>query len=96
MFVLLVNFKIMILNSNAWLFSIPSNVILPNELQLIFDHFNKFYKRMHNGRKLSWLHQYSKGELQTGFTKKIYTLKVRICLISLGDISSIYRYRYIK
>jgi len=68
----------LILNSNAWIFSIPLNVILPNEFQFIFNNFNKFYNNLSKGRKLIWIHQHSKGELQTYFTDKIYTLQVRI------------------
>ncbi len=79
---ILVNFNVLILNSNAWLFSIPSNIILSNEFEFISNNFNKFYNNLSKGRKLIWLHQYSKGELQTFFTDKMYTLQVRIIFYS--------------
>ncbi|CAF4504041.1 unnamed protein product [Rotaria socialis] len=71
-----INFSVMILNSNTWSFSTPSNIILPNKLETILNNFNMFYKNLHNGRKLTWLHQHSKGELQTFFTQKVHKLRV--------------------
>ncbi len=41
-----------------------------------FDSFTDFYTHRHNGRKLTWLHQHSKGELQTFFTSQKYILQV--------------------
>jgi cullin 1 len=45
-------------------------------LQSTCDSFAHFYIHRHNGRKLTWLHQYSKGELQTFFTPQKYILQV--------------------
>ncbi|CAF2696741.1 unnamed protein product [Rotaria sp. Silwood2] len=72
----IVNFSVMVLNSNLWPFSSLPNVILLVELKAILDSFTDFYTHRHNGRKLMWLHQHSKGEIQTYFTKKKYTLQV--------------------
>lgn len=85
-FFILVNFNIIILNSNAWLFSIPINIILPNNLELIYKNFSNFYNHLYNGRKLIFLYQYSNNELQTFFTDKIYTLQVRISIIFFSVI----------
>ena len=41
-----------------------------------FDSFTDFYTHRHNGRKLTWIHQHSKGELQTFFTSQKYILQV--------------------
>ncbi len=41
-----------------------------------FDSFTNFYTQQHNGRKLTWLHQHSKGDLQTLYTKPKYILHV--------------------
>ncbi|CAF2056214.1 unnamed protein product [Rotaria magnacalcarata] len=71
-----INFSVMILSSNTWLFSTPSNIILPNKFETVLNNFNMFYKNLHNGRKLTWFHQYSKGELQTFFTQKVHKLRV--------------------
>ncbi|CAF2890395.1 unnamed protein product [Rotaria sp. Silwood2] len=75
-FISKINFSVMILKANVWLFSTPLNIILPNKLQCIVNNFNKFYKHIHNGRKLTWIYQHSKGELQTFFTDQVYTLQV--------------------
>jgi hypothetical protein len=81
----------MVLSSNAWLFSVPPPIILPNKLEFIVKNFNKFYAGLHNGRKIMWLYQHSKGELQAFFTDKVYTLQVRIdfifcCFFEILDV----------
>ncbi|CAF1505166.1 unnamed protein product [Rotaria sordida] len=70
------DFSILVLSSNSWPFSAPPNFILPIELKLTFDSFTDFYIHRHNGRKLTCLHQHSKGELQTFFTRQKYILQV--------------------
>jgi cullin 1 len=72
----IVDFSVMVLSSNSWPFSASSNFVLPIELQSTFDSFTDFYTHRHNGRKLTWLHQHSKGELQTFFTSQKYILQV--------------------
>ncbi|CAF3953992.1 unnamed protein product [Rotaria sordida] len=74
----LVNFSAIILNSKSWPFLIPSNLILPIELKSTFNSFIDFYTDLHHRRKLTWVHQHSKGELQTFFTSQKYTLQVSI------------------
>ncbi|CAF1429694.1 unnamed protein product, partial [Rotaria sordida] len=71
-----VDFSVMVLSSNSWPFSGSSNFIIPIELKSTFDSFTEFYTHRHNGRKLTWLHQHSKGELQTFFTSQKYILQV--------------------
>ena len=66
----------LILSSNAWFFSIPPKINLPIQLESIMNNFNKFYNQIHNGRKLCWIHQHSKGDLQTLYTKPKYILHV--------------------
>ncbi|CAF4334229.1 unnamed protein product [Rotaria sp. Silwood2] len=43
----IVDFSVMILSSNSWLFTAPSNFILPVELKKTFDSFTKFYTQQH-------------------------------------------------
>lgn len=74
---ILVDFSIMVLSSNSWPFSAPPNFVLPLELKTTFDAFTDFYTHQHNGRKLTWLHQHSKGDLQTLYTKQKYILHVK-------------------
>ncbi|CAF4837528.1 unnamed protein product [Rotaria sp. Silwood1] len=72
----IVDFSVMVLSSNSWPFSAPPNFVLPVELKRTFESFTKFYTQQHNGRKLTWLHQHSKGDLQTLYTKPRYILHV--------------------
>ncbi|UJR37526.1 hypothetical protein I4U23_030228 [Adineta vaga] len=72
----IVDFSVMVLSSNSWPFSAPPNFVLPPELKRTFDSFTHFYTQQHNGRKLTWLHQHSKGDLQTLYTKPKYILHV--------------------
>ncbi|CAF0783301.1 unnamed protein product [Adineta steineri] len=72
----IVDFSVMVLSSNSWPFSAPPNFVLPPELKRTFDSFTNFYTQQHNGRKLTWLHQHSKGDLQTLYTKPKYILHV--------------------
>ncbi|CAF4186424.1 unnamed protein product [Rotaria sordida] len=72
----IVDFSVMILSSNSWSFSAPPNFVLPVELKKTFDNFTQFYTQQHNDRKLTWLHQHSKGELQMLYTKPRYILHV--------------------
>ncbi|CAF3082797.1 unnamed protein product [Rotaria socialis] len=72
----IVDFSVMVLSSNSWPFSAPPNFILSPELKRTFDCFTNFYTQQHNGRKLTWLHQHSKGDIQTLYTKPKYILHV--------------------
>jgi cullin 1 len=71
-----VDFSVMVLSSNSWPFSASPNFVLPTELKSTFDNFTDFYTHRHNGRKLTWLHHHSKGELHTFFTSQKYILQV--------------------
>ncbi|CAF3002003.1 unnamed protein product [Rotaria socialis] len=71
-----VDFSVMVLNSNAWPVSAPPNIILPDELKIKYDMFTKFYIEQHKNHKLTWLHQYSHGDLQILYTKPKYILHV--------------------
>ena len=52
------------------------------QIRATFDSFTEFYTHQHNGRKLTWLHQHSKGDLQTLYTKPKYILNVRDGVLS--------------
>lgn len=71
-----VDFSIMVLSSGAWPFTQGPPFQIPPELQKSYDRFVTFYTSQHNGRKLSWLYQLSKGELVTNGFKNIYILQV--------------------
>ncbi|CAF4448925.1 unnamed protein product, partial [Rotaria sp. Silwood2] len=73
----IVDFSVMVFSSNSWPFAAPSNFVLPIELKKPFDSFTKFYtQQKHTGRKLTLVHQHSKGDLQTLYTKPKYILHV--------------------
>ncbi|CAF0832795.1 unnamed protein product [Adineta steineri] len=69
-------FGVMVLTSNAWPFRSPSAFSLPNQLQPTYSLFTEFYTKKHSGRKLELIHEHSKGELQTLYTKPKYILQV--------------------
>lgn len=73
-----IDFSILVLATGSWPLQPPStNFTLPHELQNCEGLFQKFYQAEHNGRRLNWLHQLSKGEIKTKFTpiKSSYTLQ---------------------
>ncbi|XP_019851014.1 PREDICTED: cullin-1 isoform X2 [Amphimedon queenslandica] len=70
-----VDFSIMVLSSGAWPFTQGPSFSLPLELQRSYSRFITFYTSQHNGRKLSWLYQLSRGELVTSCFKSRYTLQ---------------------
>ncbi|UJR17070.1 hypothetical protein I4U23_003967 [Adineta vaga] len=73
-----VGFSVMVLSSNIWLLSDSTNLLLPIELKTTFDQFNEFYTNRHPNRKLTWIHQQSKGELEISFHPKKYLLQVSL------------------
>ncbi|CAF3028948.1 unnamed protein product [Rotaria sp. Silwood2] len=71
-----VDFSVMVLTSNSWPFTTPPIFNLPTELKPALDDFGAFYSKKFSGRQLKCLFQYSKGELQTLYTKPKYILQV--------------------
>jgi len=53
-------------------------LVIPRELEVVTQTFEKFYLDQHSGKKLTWLHNLAKGEVKTNYTttNKIgYTLQ---------------------
>ncbi|CAF1215564.1 unnamed protein product [Adineta ricciae] len=73
-----IKFDAMILKSESWSFSKAQNIILPYDFNHIIDYFTNFYNCVYSGRKLIWLHQQSKGELQRYFQNRMYTFQVSV------------------
>lgn len=46
---------------------------VPSSLEAIKSKFELYYTGKHNGRKLQWLWNFSKGELRTSFSRKVKT-----------------------
>ncbi|CAF0832811.1 unnamed protein product [Adineta steineri] len=70
------NFSVMVLHKNAWQFRSSPAFNLPHQLQPTYSLFTEFYTKKHSGRKLELIHEHSKGELQTLYTKQKYILQV--------------------
>jgi cullin 1 len=68
-----ITFSVMILGTNFWPLSRPKgSFTVPTDIRLPYDLFQKFYERMHPHRKLAWLWNYSKNELQTTYLNRKY------------------------
>ncbi|KAK9475343.1 Cullin [Dipodascopsis tothii] len=87
---LAIDFNILVLGTNFWpLQPLNTTFNLPDELVRTFERFQAFYNSKHNGRKLTWLWQLSKGELKAtypksatkaGFTFQVSTFQMAILL----------------
>jgi cullin 1 len=65
-----IDFTGLVLATGSWPLQPPStNFTLPKELIVCEQSFEKFYADQHQGRKLNWLLQFSKGDLKTRYTK---------------------------
>ena len=69
------DFSIQILSSGSWPFQPPPAFNLPQELERSVTRFTAFYTQKHNGRKLQWLWQNSKGDIVSNFCKTIFTFQ---------------------
>lgn len=78
-----VDFYIMVLSSGSWPFQQCFPLTLPLELEKCSQRFTEFYSNQHNGRKLSWLYNFSKGELITNCFKNRYTLQASTLQIAI-------------
>jgi cullin 2 len=71
--VLGLNFSIYVLQSGAWPRQVcPTDFAVPQELEKSIQEFEDFYRLQFNGRKLTWLHNLSYGELKLNYLKKRY------------------------
>ena len=60
-----VEFSVQVLSSGSWPFTPGPPFVLPPELDRAGEHFTMFYRRQHEGRKLTWLYNLSRGEIVT-------------------------------
>ncbi|XP_056639234.1 cullin-1 isoform X2 [Diorhabda sublineata] len=70
-----IDFTIQVLSSGSWPFQQSFTFGLPTELERSVHRFTNFYSGQHSGRKLNWLYNMSKGELNTNCFKNRYTLQ---------------------
>jgi cullin 1 len=70
-----INFSVMVLSPNFWSLNPPKDgFIVPTDVQLTYDRFQKYSQQKHSGRRLTWLWNYSKNELQTNYLSQKYIL----------------------
>jgi cullin 1 len=70
-----INLSVMILGTNFWPLNPPkSGFVVPTDIHLTYDRFQRYYQTRHTGRKLTWLWNYSKNELQTNYLNQKYIL----------------------
>eukprot|EP00842_Homolaphlyctis_polyrhiza_P002961 jgi/Hompol1/3666/HPOL_003315-RA len=70
----LIDFATLVLNTACWPFQAPkSGLNIPDDLLRTYERFQRFYQAKHQGRKLTWLFQFCKGELKTNYAKSSKT-----------------------
>ncbi|XP_018022062.1 cullin-1 [Hyalella azteca] len=69
------DFSVQVLSSGSWPFQQGQSFTLPPQMERCISRFTTFYSNQHNGRKLSWLYQMSKGEVVTHCFRNRYTLQ---------------------
>jgi len=63
-----IEFSVLVLATGSWPLQPPTtNFTIPKELTVCEQTFQKFYQHKHQGRKLNWLLQFSKGELKAKY-----------------------------
>ncbi|TKR67315.1 hypothetical protein L596_023487 [Steinernema carpocapsae] len=67
------DFSAMVLGSGAWPLSQTQLFVIPPVLNQCLDAFNTFYSGQHQGRKLSWLYNMSRGEIVSTCLPRKYT-----------------------
>ncbi|GFR09432.1 cullin-1 [Trichonephila clavata] len=70
-----VDFSINVISSSSWPFNQTLTFSLPQELEQSVQQFTSFYCSRFNGRKLTWLHGMSRGELVSKCFDKPYTFQ---------------------
>jgi cullin 1 len=92
-----VDFSMLVLATGSWPLQPPStNFSIPAALESCEQTFFEFYSKKHNGRKLNWLHQLSKGEVKTnylksnraGYTFQVSTYQLGVLVLFNDDNSS--------
>jgi cullin 1 len=70
-----ITFSVLVLRTSIWPLNPPKDgFIVPTDIQVTYDRFQKYYQQKYSGRKLIWLWIYSKNELQTNYLNEKYTL----------------------
>ena len=63
-------FTIQVLGTNFWpLKPMEMQFVIPKDIQPTYNRFQQYYSQKHSGRKLTWMWNYCKNELNTNFAK---------------------------
>ena len=76
--VLGINYFIRVLQQGAWPLNQQSTMTLniPAELEKTVSMYEAFYSQQFNGRKLTWLHYLSNGDIRIGYLSKSYIVNM--------------------
>ncbi|XP_034937978.1 cullin-2 [Chelonus insularis] len=81
-----IGFVIYVLQAGAWPLSLPTfpgQFHVPQQLEKSIQAFESFYHEQFSGRKLTWLHHLSQGELKLNYLKKPYLVTVQTYQMAL-------------
>ncbi len=67
-----------VLQQGAWPLSQtgPSQLNVPQELEKTVQMYEEFYGKQFSGRKLTWLHHLSNGDVKLGYLAKAYIVNM--------------------
>lgn len=83
--VLGVNYFVRVLQQGAWPLNQQGTMTLniPAELEKTVSMYEEFYSKQFNGRKLTWLHYLSNGDIRIGYLSKSYIVNMTTFQMSL-------------
>lgn len=79
-------FGVKVLQAGAWPLGLPPSAgpfHIPQQLEKSIQAFETFYHMQFSGRKLTWLHHLSQGELKFNYLKKPYLVTVQTYQMAL-------------
>ena len=73
-----INYFVRVLQQGAWPLSNNnlSPLAIPVELEKVVHFYEEFYGKQFNGRKLTWLHHLSNGDVKLGYLPKTYIVNM--------------------
>jgi len=99
--VLPISYHVRVLQQGAWPLG-QSNLgplAIPVELEQTIQHYETFYGRQFNGRKLTWIHHLSSGDIKLGYLSKAYYVNMttsQMALLLLFEKSENLHYRELQ
>merc|ERR1719410_1536389 len=80
-----INYFVRVLQQGAWPLSqnTISPLAIPVELEKTVSMYEKFYAKQFSGRKLTWLHHLSNGDVKLGYTSKPYIVNMTTTQMSV-------------